>query len=262
MSRHSLWQILRAVVCVLVALYMLVPLVVVVVISFSSAPFLTFPPPGFSLQWYRSLEDPVWIQTLGTSVAVMIPAAAASTALGLGAALALERTGFPAASAVRALLMSPLVIPVIITGAALYSIFKPLGLQGTIAGLIVAHTVLCVPYALATITSSLRMVDPSIAMASASLGAKPVMTFRRVVFPSISSGVLSSFLFALVVSFDELVVSLFVSGPEARPVTVQMWSNIRGDVDPTIAALATVLFGFALLILLLDALFGRGEAIQ
>jgi putative spermidine/putrescine transport system permease protein len=239
---------------------MLIPLAIVVIISFSSAPFLTFPPPGFSMQWYRALRDPVWLQTLGTSATVMLPAAAAATALGLGAALALERPGFPAAPAIRALLMSPLIIPVIITGAAFYSVFKSIGLQGTVSGLILADTVLCVPYALATISASLQMVDPRMAKASASLGAKPMTTFRRVVLPSISSGVLSSFLFALVISFDELVVSLFVSGPEARPVTVQMWSNIRGDVDPTIAALATVLFTFALLMLLLEALFGRGEA--
>ncbi|MBN3801715.1 ABC transporter permease [Paraburkholderia sp. Ac-20336] len=262
MKPGCIWRTLRGAVCLLVALYMLVPIAIVVVISFSSGQFLSFPPPGFSLQWYRALNDPAWTSSLATSVEVMIPAALLSTCLSLGAALMLRREGLPGAPLIRGILLSPLVIPVIITGAAFYSVFRPLGLHGTVLGLIVAHTVLCIPYALTTITSSLAMVDWRIAQASASLGARPFTTFRRVTFPSISSGVISSFLFSLVVSFDEVVVSMFVSGPDARPVTVQMWSNIRGDVDPTIAALASVLFVFALLILLLEAIFGRGEATE
>lgn len=259
-NRRSGWWWMRAALCAGVVLYMIVPLFIVVAISFSSAQFLTFPPPGFSLQWYRAVRDPAWTDSLTTSVMVMIPTAVLATALGLGAALALDRSKRPLAALVRGLLMSPLVIPVIITGAALYGLFQPLGLYGTVEGLVIAHTILCIPYALATVTSSLQVLDPRLGQAAASLGAAPWTVFRRVTLPLIRAGLLSSFLFSLVVSFDELVVSLFISSPEARTVTVQMWSNIRGDVDPTIAALATVLFLFALLILLVEAVFGRGEA--
>ncbi|MDM0021876.1 ABC transporter permease [Variovorax saccharolyticus] len=259
-TRLSGWWWARAALCVLVVMYMVVPLFIVVAISFSSAPFLTFPPPGFSLQWYRSIRDPAWTESLATSVIVMIPTAVLATGIGLGAALGLDRSRHWAAGLVRGLLMSPLVVPVIVTGAAMYVLFRPVGLYGTVQGLVVAHTILCIPYALATISSSLQVLDPRLGQAAASLGATPWTSFRRITLPLVKSGLMSSFLFSLVVSFDELVVSLFVSSPQARTVTVQMWSNIRGDVDPTIAALATVLFLFALLILLVEAIFGRGEA--
>jgi putative spermidine/putrescine transport system permease protein len=255
----SFWTLSRAVICGFVILYMLVPLAIVIAISFSSAPFLTFPPPGLSLQWYRAISDPAWSSALATTAIVMFPAAALATSLGLGAALMLHRPGFPFAGPIRAFLMSPLVVPVIITGAAIYGVFRSLGLYGTLLGLILADTVLSVPYALATISASLQMVDPSLAQAAASLGSAPMRTFWRITFPMVRAGVFSSFLFSLVVSFDELVVSLFISSPDARPITVQMWSNIRGDVDPTIAALATLLFLFALSILLIEAVFGRGQ---
>lgn len=255
----NFWSVARAVVCGSVVLYMLVPLAIVIAISFSSAPFLTFPPPGISLQWYRAVGDPVWLGALRTSAIVMVPAAVLATALGLGAALVLQRPGFPFAGVIRAFLMSPLVVPVIITGAAMYGLFRVLGLYGTLTGLVLAHAVLSVPYALATVSASLQMVDPRLAQAAASLGSAPLRTFWHITLPMIRAGVFSSFLFSLVVSFDELVVSLFISSPEARPITVQMWSNIRGDVDPTIAALATLLFLFALAILLVEAVFGKGQ---
>ena len=256
----GVWSFLRSLVCAAVVLYMLVPLAIILIISFSSAPFLTFPPPGFSLQWYRAIKDPVWTSALATSALVMVPAATLATALGLGAALMLQREGFPLAAPIRAFLMSPLVVPVIITGAAMYGVFRPMGLYGTLSGLVIAHATLAVPYALATMSASLQMVDPRLAQAAAGLGSAPLRTFVRVTFPMIRTGVLSSFLFSLVVSFDELVVSLFISSPEARPITVQMWSNIRGDVDPTIAALASLLFVFALAVLLIEARFGKGQA--
>lgn len=259
-QKHTGWWWARVSVCALVIVYMVVPLLIVVAISFSSAPFLTFPPPGLSLQWYRAMRNPAWTESLMTSVMVMIPTAMLATTVGLGAALGLNRSRHWASGLVRGLLMSPLVVPVIITGAALYMVLRPLGLYGTITGLVVAHTVLCIPYALATTSSSLQVLDAQLGQAAASLGATPWVTFRRITLPLVRAGLLSSFLFSLVVSFDELVVSLFVSSPQARTVTVQMWSNIRGDVDPTIAALATLLFLFALSILVVEAVVGRGEA--
>jgi putative spermidine/putrescine transport system permease protein len=160
----------------------------------------------------------------------------------------------------RAVLMAPLVVPAIITGAALYGVFRQWGIVGTRAGLIGADVLLAIPYALSTITASLAVTDPRLEQAAASLGANPWTAFWTVTLPLIRPGIFSSLLFSLVVAFDELIVSLFISSPYARPVTVQMWSNIRGDVDPTIAALATVLFLFALLILAVEAVVGRGLA--
>ncbi len=163
--------------------------------------------------------------------------------------------------------MAPVVVPVIITAAAMFGIFRGFGLYGTLSGLVLAHTVLTIPYVVTTVLASLHMVDEQLENAALTLGATRWSAFWRVVFPLILPAVLSGFLFAVVISFDELVVSLFISSPTLRPVTVQMWSDIRGDVDPTISAIGTVLFVFSLVVLLAESLLrgrwreaGRGIA--
>jgi putative spermidine/putrescine transport system permease protein len=153
--------------------------------------------------------------------------------------------------------MLPIVVPAIITGAALYGVYRGLGLNGTLTGLIVGHTVLILPYVVATVSASLRGLDARLEDAAATLGASPWTGFRRVTLPLLMPSVLSGLLFAMVVSFDELIVSLFVSTARVRPVAVQMWSNVRGDFDPTIAAIATLCFVFALVSLLLEMVLRR-----
>jgi putative spermidine/putrescine transport system permease protein len=161
------------------------------------------------------------------------------------------------ASALLGLLMAPLVVPVIITAAAIFGAFRVWGLYGTLSGLILAHTVLTIPFVLSTTLASLRMVDRALESAALTLGATPWRAFRRITFPLILPGVLSGFLFALVISFDELTVSLFISTPDVRPITVQMWSDVRGSVDPTITAIASSLFLFTLTVMLLETVMSR-----
>lgn len=244
----------RALICGLLVIYMLAPMVVVVVISFSSAAFLQFPPPGASLQWYRRLfETEAWKSSLITSVEIALPTGLLATALGTAAAVGLARTRFPGAAMLGAILMAPLVVPVIIVAAAMYSLLQAWDLNGTLQGLIVAHTMLTTPYVLATVRSAMETVDRHLEQAALTLGAGPWRSFRHVTFPLILPGVLSGLLFAMVVSFDDLIVSLFISTPEVRPVTVQMWSDVRGAVDPTISAIATLLFAVSFLTLLAEA---------
>jgi putative spermidine/putrescine transport system permease protein len=244
----------RALICALLVVYMLAPMVVVVVISFSSAAFLQFPPPGASLQWYRRLfETEDWKSSLITSVEIALPTGLLATALGTAAAVGLARTRFPGAAMLGAILMAPLVVPVIIVAAAMFSLLQAWDLNGTLQGLIVAHTMLTTPYVLATVRSAMETVDRHLEQAALTLGAGPWRSFRHVTFPLILPGVLSGLLFAMVVSFDDLIVSLFISTPEVRPVTVQMWSDVRGAVDPTISAIATLLFAVSFLTLLAEA---------
>jgi putative spermidine/putrescine transport system permease protein len=253
------WAVARAVVCTLIVVYLIAPMIIVLVISFSSAPFLTFPPPGFSLQWYKKLfGHSAWLDALITSVHIMLPTGFFATALGTAAAVGIARGRFPGASIVSGLLMAPVVVPVIITAAAMFGVFRGFGLYGTLTGLILAHTVLTVPYVVTTVLASLQMVDEQLENAALTLGATPWSAFWRVVFPLILPAVMSGFLFAMIISFDELVVSIFISSPTLRPVTVQMWSDIRGDVDPTISAIGTVLFLFSLVVLLAESLL-RGR---
>ncbi len=258
LANPRFWIWLRSAINLFLVIYMLAPMVVVLIISFSSAQFLTFPPPGLSWQWYEKMfSNSVWLSTLGTSIKIVIPTAIISTALGTAAALALSRMSGSLALLLRGLIMAPLVIPVIITAAALFGVFRIWGLYGNLPGLILAHAVLTLPYVLATVSAALHLFDRRLEDAAANLGATPSITFRRITLPLIAPAVLSGLLFAMVISFDELVVSLFLSSPTVRPVTVQMWSNIRGDTDPTIAAIATVLFFFSLFALLLDSMARR-----
>jgi putative spermidine/putrescine transport system permease protein len=251
-------MVLRGLICVLLGIYMLAPMLVVVVISFSSAAFLHFPPPGLSLQWYRRLfETEAWTSSLLVSVEVMVPTALLATSLGTAAAVGLARARFPGAAVIGAVLMAPIVVPVIIIAAATFTLFQAWGMNGTLQGLIIAHTMLTTPYVLATVRTAMETMDEHLEQAALTLGATPWRGFWRVTFPLILPGVLSGLLFAMVVSFDELIVSLFISTPEVRPVTVQMWSDVRGAVDPTISAIATVLFGFSFLVLLAEAALRR-----
>lgn len=255
LNSELIWRWLRGVIWVLLAIYMFAPMLVVVMISFSSAPFLHFPPPGFSLQWYHRLWiTDEWSSSLLTSIEVTLPTGLLATALGTAAAVGLARARFPGAALIGALLMAPMVVPVIIIAAALFTLFQLWDLNGTLQGLILAHTLLTTPYVLANVRNALESVDRQLEAAALTLGATPWRSFWRVTFPLILPGVLSGLLFAMIVSFDELIVSLFISTPEVRPVTVQMWSDVRGDVDPTIAAIATVLFAVSLLVLLAEAL--------
>jgi putative spermidine/putrescine transport system permease protein len=252
------WRALRGTICVLVALYLLAPLVIVVIISFSAASFLQFPPPGLSLRWYQNLfGDSTWTDSLWVSIEILIPSALLATVLGTAAAHALVRGRVPGATVIGAALMLPIIVPAIITAAALFGVYRGLGLNGTLTGLIIGHVVITMPYVVATVSSALRTMDPRLEAAASLLGAPPFTAFRRITAPLLMPAILSGLLFAAVASFDELIVSLFVSSARVRPVAVQMWSNIRGDVDPTIAAIASLCFAFALVALLLESILRR-----
>jgi putative spermidine/putrescine transport system permease protein len=247
------WPYLRAAFCTAIVVFLIAPMVIVVIVSFSSAQFLTFPPPGFSLQWYRKLFSlPVWSNALSTSAMVMIPSAVVATAAGTAAAVGLARSRFPGAGLIAGLVMAPMVVPVIITAAAMLAVFRNWGLQGTIPGLVLAHATLAMPFVVFTVLAALRLVDDELESAAMTLGATRWRAFWRVTFPLILPAVLSGLLFAMVVSFDELVVSIFLSSPTVRPVTVQMWSDVRGDVDPTIAAIGALILAFSVGALLLE----------
>lgn len=259
----SLWSRLNVVVCILISIFLIAPMIIVVIISFSSAQFLTFPPPGFSLQWYNKLLNlPVWLESLSTSLKVMVLSSVLATILGTSAAFALARYNFPGKSFITALIMAPLIVPMIITAAALLGAYKSWGLLGTYTGLILGHAAVSTPYVVFTVLGSLRMVDRRLDDAALTLGATRFTAFQRITLPLIFPSVLSGMLFSMVLSFDELIISIFVSSPLVRPVAVQMWSDVRGDTDPTIAAIGTLVLVFSLVVLLLEAAVRRTRRIS
>jgi len=195
------WRLLRATLVIMVAAFLLAPLAVVVIISFSAAPFLQFPPPGFSLRWYDLLfSTPAWTNSLWVSIQLLVPSSILATILGTAAAVGLVRGRVPGAAFITACLMLPIIVPGMITAAALFGIYRGLGLNGTLTGLIIGHTVLHIPYVVAMVSSALRVQDVQLEQAAATLGAPPWATFRHVTLPLIMPAVMSSLLISMILS--------------------------------------------------------------
>lgn len=249
-----MWTILKHTYVALMVIFLLAPMVIILAISFSSGEFLSFPPQGFSLRWYQNLfGDPRWASTLLNSIKIVVPTSILATILGVISAIALTRVQFRGRTVVIAVLMAPIVVPTIVIAAGVYSVYLQVGLNGTLIGFVAAHTILAIPYVLSIVMASMSIMSEQLENAASTLGANPWVTFRRVQLPLLAPSILSGFLFALVMSFDELIVSMFISTPWFRPVSVQMWSDVMGDINPTIAAIGSLLFTFSLVVVALEA---------
>jgi len=237
LTRLLLWTTTAAVLFFLIA-----PIVVIFPLSLSSGELLTLPVPGYSLRWYEDFfTSSKWLSATRNSFIVGIATAALATALGTAAALGIFLGRFRGKAVLVALLSTPMVVPVVVTAVAMYFAFSLVGLNNTLAGLILAHTVLSVPYVLITVLATLQTFDPNLLKAAATLGAPPHVAFRRVVLPLIAPGVATGALFAFATSFDELVVAIFVSGPGQFTLPRQMYAGLREFLSPTIAATAVML---------------------
>jgi putative spermidine/putrescine transport system permease protein len=235
-----------------ILIFLVVPILVIVPLSFNSDSFLMYPMSGFSLRWYEEfLGSPTWQRALKNSLIISPLATLLAVVVGTLAAVGLVRADFKGKALLTSLLISPMVVPVVITGVAMYLFFAPLGLTGSYLGLILAHAALGVPFVVTTLTATLQGFDYNMVRASASLGANPTTTFFRVTLPLVAPGVISGALFAFAISFDEVVVTLFLASPEQSTLPRQMFSGIRDNISPTIAAVATLLVLLATLMLLL-----------
>jgi len=237
----SFGRFLTGTVVGLVLLFLAFPIVVVMVVSFSSATYLTFPPPAFGLKWYEAyFGNPDWLRPTWLSLWVGAAVVVLSTVLGTLAALGIWRLPRTLRVVATALILSPLIVPVIVVAIGIYYAFARYGLVGTPAGLIFAHTCLAVPFVVTSVSANLAGIDPRLEQAALSLGATPTATFFQVTLPLIRPGVLVGALFAFITSFDELTVSLFISGSDAVTLPRRMWDDLRFQIDPTIAAVSTL----------------------
>ena len=252
------WWLLRGL-CVALLVFLLLPILVIVPLSFSSSSFLAYPMPGWSLQWYEHLfSAPEWGRAAKNSFIVAPAATLLATVLGTLAAVGLARTNFPGKGLLMSVLIAPMVVPIVVVGVACYLFFARLGLADSYVGLIVVHAALGAPFVLTTVLATLQGFNHNLVRASLSLGAGPVETFFRVTLPVIAPGVISGALFAFATSFDEVVVTLFVAGPEQVTLPRQMFTGIRENISPTIAAVATLLTIFTTgLMLALEWIRGR-----
>lgn len=245
--------------------FLAMPLLIIIPLSFTSGQYLfytpeilAFDPAGFSTRWYSEvLHDRDWILALKNSLFIGASAAVLSTALATLAALGLSRPGTPAKGLWTALILLPQIVPIVVTAGGLYSAFSDLRLIGTYTGVIIAHTVLAAPVAVITIRASLERFDWGLVSASATLGAGPVATFRKVTFPLIRPAVIAGAIFAFATSLDEVVVIQFIGAYEQKTIPRQMLIGLREHLSPAILAVATMLVAFAALILILSEMMRR-----
>lgn len=246
----------------LTLLFLVLPILVIVPLSFSDSSFLSYPMPGVSLRWYQNLfESDEWMRAAQNSFIIAPAATLLATVLGTLAAVGLNKAEFRGKGLVMALLISPMVVPVVVVGVGVYIFFAQIGLSETYLGLILAHAALGAPFVVTTVSATLQGFNHNLVRASLSLGASPLYTFFRVTLPVIAPGLISGALFAFATSFDEVVITLFVAGPNQSTLPRQMFSGIRENISPTIAALATILIVFSTCLLLaLEWLRGRNKA--
>ena len=264
---YRVWHYTYLFFCGLVFFFLIAPLFVILPLSFNaeqyihfSAKMLALDPEGFSLRWYEDMiygtKNP-WGLATKNSLIIAFFATIGSTVLGTVAALGLSSRHMPYKAAFMALLISPMIVPLIISGTAIFFFMAKVGLVATHTGIIIAHIILGTPFVVITVTATLTGFDHSVTRAAASLGSNPVNTFRKITLPLIMPGVISGALFAFVTSFDEVIVVLFLAGLDNTTIPIQMWVGLREQLSPTILAVATCLIVMSTLILVSAELLRR-----
>ncbi len=244
--------------------FMLAPILAIMPLSFNGSSFLSYPLLGFSWQWYEAVFAPTpWMPALWNSVTIGLATTVLATTVGTLAAYGLAYADFPGNRLVTALLISPMVVPLVITALAIYLAFAPFGLVRSFPGLVLAHTVLAIPFVVITVTATLHGFDRNMVRAANSLGAGPLTAFYTVTMPLTAPGILSGAVFAFVTSFDEVVVALFLAGPEQFTVPRRMFNALRDKLDPSIVALAVFLVSVSVLLLgTMEVLRWRSERLR
>ncbi|MCL2892097.1 ABC transporter permease [Brenneria tiliae] len=259
-----LWNMLFNFYGAAMLLFLIVPVLVIVPLSFNAGSFLSYPLSGFSLRWYHEFfNSNAWLGALGNSLLIAPLATLLATVLGVLASVGLVRGEFRGKSLVMAVLISPMIAPVVIVAVGMFFFFAKLSLLNSYLGLVLAHAMLGVPFVVITVTAVLKNYDQNLSRAAASLGAPPLLVFRKVTFPLIAPGVFSGALFAFATSFDEVIVTLFLASPRQRTLPLQMFAGIRENLDPTIAAAASMMVGTALILLIvMEILRRRSERLR
>ncbi len=268
---ERVWYYSFRVICGLILFFLIAPIVVIIPLSFNAVPYFTFTkemlafdPAGYSMQWYEDFFTNLnWQGAVKNSFIIAIFATLISTSLGTVAALGLSRTIMPFRSLIMGILISPMIVPLIISAAGMYFFYTKVGLASTHLCVILAHAALGTPFVVITVTATLVGFDHSLTRAAASLGADGTTTFFKVTMPLILPGVISGALFAFITSFDEVVVVLFVGSFEQRTIPWQMFSGIREQISPTILAVATLLVIVSIALLAsLELLRRRNERLR
>ena len=288
---ERIWYYTFRVICALIFLFLMAPILIIIPLSFNAEPYFTFTqkmlsldPTGYSARWYDLLltfgmenpdtardsswwadvwENAAWVRAAKNSIIIGFFSTILATGLGTLAALGLSRPEMPYRRAIMAILISPMIVPIIITATGLFFFYSATGLANSYPGIILAHATLGIPFVIITVTATLVGFDRSLTRASASLGADPVTTFFKVQMPLILPGVISGGLFAFITSFDEVVVVLFVGSAGQKTLPWQMFTGLREQISPTILAVATILVTLSILLLTtIEILRRRSEKLR
>ncbi|MCV9961639.1 ABC transporter permease [Pararhizobium sp. BT-229] len=243
----------------LTAAFLILPILFIAALSFGSSQWLIFPPPSWTLKWYEAFfADPRWLEAAGTSFYIAAIVTVLSVLIGLIASFGLVRGRFIGKEGLRALFLTPMILPVVVLAVALYAFFLRIGLNGTVTGFVIAHLVVALPFSILSITNALEGFDKSIEDAAVLCGASPLEAKLRITLPSISHGLFSAAVFSFLTSWDEVVLAIFMASPTLQTLPVKIWATLRQDLTPVIAAASTLLIVVTIALMLLVALLRKG----
>lgn len=260
-DRLGWWRFVLAVITAATTAFLLLPILFIAALSFGASQWLLFPPPGWTLRWYAELiADPRWLQSAWTSFYIATFVSALSVIVGFLASYALVRGAFRGRETLKAFFLTPMILPVVILAVALYALFLRIGLDGTTVGFVLAHLIVALPFSILAITGALEGFDKSIEDAAVLCGATPVEAVVRVTLPGVSHGLFTAAVFSFLASWDEVVVAIFMASPQLQTFPVKIWTTLRQDLTPVVAAASTLTILFTALLMAAIGLARRRAA--
>ena len=236
------WRWVLNTISVAVALFLLLPIIFIVALSFGSSRWLAFPPPHWTTKWYAELfADPTWMESAFVSLKVSSVVMILSVVLGYLASVALVRGCFRGREFLRALLLTPMMLPVVVLGIALYAFFLKSGLNGSYFAFVISHLLIALPFSVIVISNALELFDPAIENAAVLCGATPWQARIKVTIPAIKNGLISAAIFSFLISWDDVVLAIFMASPDLQTLPVKIWGTLRQDLTPVVAAASTLL---------------------
>jgi ABC-type spermidine/putrescine transport system permease subunit II len=257
-GRFVLWALAG-----LLMVFLIAPIVVIVITSFNGTPYMEFPPRSVSLRWYANFFTSArWYDTALLSLRVALMTMIAATVLGTAAAIGIVRGSFPGRRALEAFFVSPMVVPIVVIALGFYFLFSEYRLLDTSLALFLGHTVIATPLVIIIVRAALQTTNPAMEFAARSLGANFWRSLWYVTLPSVRAAIGSAAAFAFLISFDDVVIAVFVAGPSSTTLPKRMWESIRFEIDPTLTAISSLLTGLAVIVLVAVELLLRTSAVD
>jgi len=251
MTMSRPFRIALVVTCALVLLYLILPILIIAPMSFSAARYLSFPPPSLSLRWYQEyIGNSAWMQATRVTLTVAVLTVVIATPLGVAAAYAISQSKWRIMRLIHMTLLLPLVVPIIITAVGIFFVYAKVGLAATMTGLVLANVMLGLPYVVISVAAGLQSFDATQEMVARSLGMNRLRSFFVVTLPQIKASVIAGGIFAFISAMDETIVALFISGGQYQPLTKRMFTALRDEIDPTIAAISTLMTAVSFMLVL------------